>query len=71
MTDLLDAMDELATVRDLVNLMWMAHRKSPDQDEKSIGTSCHIILERLEMANGLLTSHAAQMPGGKLPSAKA
>ncbi len=56
MSNLLDALDQLASVRDLVNLMGMACRKSPDEDEKALGTCCHIILEQLERAEALLTA---------------
>lgn len=57
MSALLDAKDELARGRDLIELIAMAVRKSPDSDESAIGTDCHAALQHIESCEALISSH--------------
>lgn len=50
----LEAGDHLATVRDLLELVSMAHRHPADSDAKAVSTGCHMALDQLADAIGKL-----------------
>lgn len=60
MSALLDAMDELARARDLVQLLEMTTRYAPDDDRKALSSGCEAALGRINSALALLGGDPAK-----------
>ncbi|WP_306133459.1 hypothetical protein [Roseivivax marinus] len=54
---LLDAGDELARARGLVELIQMTCVRDPDAEQKAISEGCDVALERLDRVRGALEAH--------------
>ncbi len=54
MSNLLDAMDELHTARNLVRLIAMTTQSHPDEEQKAISAGCEAIEGHFEQAFALL-----------------
>ena len=54
MSSFLDALDALATARNLVELIAMTTRNYPDSDQRAISAGCHAALEHLSGCEELL-----------------
>ncbi|NPD15770.1 hypothetical protein HOY34_11205 [Xinfangfangia sp. D13-10-4-6] len=54
MSDILDALDELASARDMLQLLEMTTRYQPDNDRKALGAGCEAALARLNAGISML-----------------